>query len=74
MSTKTPRGPGRPPSTNPRTARIPARFTAEERAELARRAALAGLSVAAFLRHRALDSDAPPQALALSSADLVRRS
>ena len=48
------RKPGPAPSENPRRLRVPTRFTFEERAELGKRAALAGLSMAEYLRRAAL--------------------
>ncbi len=45
---------GRPPSPNPRLFRGRPSFTAEEMIQVAAHAALAGLSVAEFLRRAAL--------------------
>jgi hypothetical protein len=45
---------GRPPSTDPHLHRVPARFTATERLELERRAVLAGVSLAEYIRRLAL--------------------
>lgn len=65
---------GRPRSTDPKLFRPKLNLTVAEMADLQRRAALAGCSVAEYLRRRALGPvDVSPAVLSLSAAGGISR-
>jgi hypothetical protein len=67
----TPRKPGRPPSLDPHTERVPARFTLEQRVRLEAEARALGVSLAELIRRRTLVDPSEPLAL---SPVVARRS